>query len=84
MEGVLSILLQFAHLNTCETASQEILFEVFQHSISVVTYGKMCSEEKYAQLLQPIRAIAANFNINIAKELELYLVSRDVNYVKHT
>ena len=31
-------------------------------------------EDKYAHLLQPIRDLAANWNINIANELEEYLV----------
>ena len=34
----------------------------------------MASEDKYAHLLQPIRDLAANWNINIASELEDYLV----------
>ena len=31
-------------------------------------------EDKYAHLLQPIRDLASNWNINIANELEEYLV----------
>ena len=33
-------------------------------------------ENKFAHLLQPIRDLAANWDVNVAEELEDYLVSR--------
>lgn len=33
-------------------------------------------DDKYAHLLQPIRDLASNWNINIANELEEYLVGK--------
>lgn len=41
--------------------------------ISVATMGSQ-EESKFAHLLQPIRDLAANWDINIASDLEEYLV----------
>lgn len=34
-------------------------------------------ENKFAHLLQPIRDLAANWDVNVAEELEDYLVRQD-------
>lgn len=67
---------QQLRINRCDHVRPENGVKTVHHCGSTLGSMEKLEDNKFAHLLQPIRDLAANWDINIANELEDYLVRR--------